>query len=155
VSDTAYQNALAKKQRLLKELEEVNSFLKLYQRFAGKVSAKPETSEPEPEAAELFQTTVETGRVSRPKEMGPIVRDILLRHGHPMPRGQLVEALAANGTPVPGENKNKNLGTIMWRLKDEFVNLWGKGYWPKDVACPEYDPKKKYVTLHMRQPEAD
>ena len=26
------------------------------------------------------------------------------------------------------------MGTIMWRLRDRFINLEGLGYWPLDVA---------------------
>ena len=32
------------------------------------------------------------------------------------------------------------MGTVMWRLKDQFVNLEGRGYWPRDIPTKGYDP---------------
>jgi hypothetical protein len=35
---------------------------------------------------------------------------------------------------VGGQDPATNVGTSMWRAKDEFVNLKPHGYWPRDVA---------------------
>lgn len=54
----------------------------------------------------------------------------------PMTRGQIARELAARGTPLAGRNVNKNLGTILWRHQDTFVNLEGLGYWLAEVELP-------------------
>jgi hypothetical protein len=59
-----------------------------------------------------------------------------------------VEALELKGVPVAGTNKSKAIGTILWRLRDQFTNLTGFGYWPVDLDCPAagYTAPKKEDT---------
>lgn len=147
-SDDAYHNALAKKARLIKELEEVNSFLKMYQKFAPKGATVTPT---EGSASALdHHSVVDNGtqypihrgvplpgkRESTPERFAPIIHGLIRGAGRPIPRGELVNRLSDNGTPVPGKDKSKNLGTIMWRLQDRFVNLAGHGYWIKGEPFP-------------------
>lgn len=133
MAEDAYKNALAKKQRLLRELEEVNNFLKLYQRFTPKGQAKPE-----PAAAshneEPVDKTASGKKVSVPAKFEPIIRHVLLIAGRALPRSMLLKKLEENGTPIPGKNPSKNLGTIMWRLRDQFTNIEGFGYWVAGVT---------------------
>ena len=43
---------------------------------------------------------------------------------------------------LPGKDRNKNLGTIMWRHPALIVSLPGKGYWAKGVPLEGiYDPE--------------
>lgn len=72
-------------------------------------------------------------RVLSPLEVTKHARSILLSHGKPMKRGALVRALLDRGVPLAGSDKNKNLGTILWRHGDMFVHIERLGYWPKDV----------------------
>ena len=51
-----------------------------------------------------------------------------------MTRGQIVTALHERHIAVGGTDAGKNIGTIMWRLRDVFVNLDGRGYWPIDLS---------------------
>jgi hypothetical protein len=62
-----------------------------------------------------------------------VAREVLLEAGKPMKRGELVRAIEAKGIALTGKDKNKNLGTILWRHPELFVNLDELGYWPKDV----------------------
>jgi hypothetical protein len=68
-----------------------------------------------------------------PEEVAETARRILKEVGHPLKRGQLVKEFAARHIPLAGKDKNKNLGTILWRHGNMFVSLDGLGYWPKDV----------------------
>jgi hypothetical protein len=45
---------------------------------------------------------------------------------------------------MPGDDKPRYIGTIMWRHKDRFVNLKGHGYWVADEPYEPagYDPEK-------------
>lgn len=143
MSDSAYQNALATKDRLIKELEEVETFLKQYERFAGRALGGAV-----PPRVETEQTGNNKSLVSPPQPMSdrkknsvperfkPLIRKVLLANNRPMQLGVLLTALESNKTPIPGEHAAKNLGTVMWRLKDFFVNIPGHGYWPKDQPYP-------------------
>lgn len=69
----------------------------------------------------------------QPTKVVAHVRDVLLEARKPMKRGELVKALLARNVPLAGKDKNKNLGTILWRHPNQFVSLEGLGYWLKDV----------------------
>lgn len=66
-------------------------------------------------------------------------RIAILGHGRPMTRSQIVASLEARGISVGGVDKQRNMGTIMWRFRDKFVNIPHQGYWPADTPCPAVD----------------
>lgn len=68
-----------------------------------------------------------------PAEIASAVRRVLLDANRPMRRGELVAELEKLGTPLGGVDRNKNLGTILWRHKNQFIQLDKLGYWLKDV----------------------
>lgn len=70
------------------------------------------------------------------RQIRDAARTALLEAQHPLTREPLLEALVKRGLQIGGRNKARNLGTMMWRMREEFVNIEGEGYWPKDVACP-------------------
>ncbi len=51
-----------------------------------------------------------------------------------MKRGELVKALEAKGVLLLGKDKNKNLGTILWRYSDTFEHINKLGYWVKGYS---------------------
>lgn len=55
-------------------------------------------------------------------------RIILSENKVPMRRDALNKAMEARGWVVPGANKNKNLGTIIWRHRHIFKHVPKKGY---------------------------
>jgi hypothetical protein len=135
MEDKAYRNAMKRRQELQAELREIDHFLDLWKRYAG--------TEPEQfPLADTFggvapapaQRSEQRTQLSR-EELAPLIRAVLIEHGRPMRRGQLVTALIDRGIHIGGIDPNKNLGTIMWRLRDRFTNLEGYGYWPNDVSC--------------------
>ncbi|SRR6266446_1262484 len=140
MTDTAYERAVARKERLLKELEEVNNFLRLYSRFARKTPPKIEGGDASyPQDSMPLDNPNSTGiRVTsqyvRRKELTPILTTIILKNGRPMTRSEIATALAAEGYPIMAKDASKNIGTIMWRLRDQFVNIEGRGYWPRGVS---------------------
>ena len=48
---------------------------------------------------------------------------------------------------VAGQDPATNVGTILWRAKDEFVHLKPHGYWPRDVpyVAAGYAPDGRYA----------
>lgn len=69
----------------------------------------------------------------RPADVAAAVKSILQRERRPMRRGELVPELEKLGVQLAGRDKNKNLGTILWRHKNEFIQIDNLGYWLKDV----------------------
>lgn len=141
--DTAYQNAVTRRKQLISELEDVDRFLDLYRRFA---------SEPSPRAVEnvnparVREHQITEGQSAPParasisqEKFAKEARLILLENGYPMKRGDLVRAFKERGMEIGGTDEGKNLGTKIWRAGTKFINIEGKGYWPRDVACPEID----------------
>lgn len=63
------------------------------------------------------------------------IRRIIIAEGRPMKRGELVKRLEAERYALPGADKNKVLGTNVWR-SGKFRAIEGRGYWPKDVTLP-------------------
>lgn len=63
------------------------------------------------------------------------IRRIIIAENRPMKRGELVKRLEADGFALPGADKNKVLGTNIWR-SGRFRLIEGRGYWPKDVSLP-------------------
>jgi hypothetical protein len=55
-------------------------------------------------------------------------RRILLEHGRPMKRGQIIKKFRSSGLRVSGTNEPKNFGTKIWRGRLVFINISGEGY---------------------------
>lgn len=87
--------------------------------------------EPEPTAAP--RSKERSRNILKPKEIADRAREVILEARRPLVRSELLELLEAKGVLFDGSDKSKNLGTIMWRFQDRFVQLKGHGYWPKDV----------------------
>lgn len=68
-----------------------------------------------------------------PRTLADLARAEIIARKRPMTRGELVDALEAKGVSLHAQDKAKNLGTILWRFREEFENIPGRGYWPKDV----------------------
>jgi len=60
---------------------------------------------------------------------------LIVEAGRPLTRGELVTKLSSEGHKLDGTDKNKVLGTNLWR-SGKFVNLKGAGYWPKGEPLP-------------------
>jgi hypothetical protein len=51
--------------------------------------------------------------------------------GRPLTRSDLVKGLEERGLTLDSKDKPRYVGTILWRLRDQFENLEGHGYWLK------------------------
>lgn len=126
------ENELQRLQRAraaaVKNVSEIDEKIRSLETFLGR--RKPEPAIPLHE------------RMSR-HQLSPIIRDVLIDLNEPKPRGPLVDALADRGIYIGGDKPSRNLGTIMWRLRDQFINIEGCGYWPIDLPCEKigYNPE--------------
>lgn len=155
--DQAFKNAIARRDELREEIEslqekvaplqrridalvieqtEVQTFLDQYERFARVAPA---------EKPDDVQRPAQSNAKSRrkqpvtPSELAKISRAILEEKGRPLTRGELAAELEARGVYLHGTNdpeKAKYVGTILWRKPEEFVNIDGRGYWPKSLPVP-------------------
>lgn len=160
--DPVIQNAIRRRSELRNELRDIDKFLELYQQFKGRrhprqmtmdVDAPPVDSGEQIEDERTNQPTdLPTSEVSGAddeapgltrQELRPHILAAILDAGKPLTRGQLLQRLDARKARVGGKyDRSKNMGTILWRLRDDFVNLQGRGYWPRGLPFPEagYDP---------------
>lgn len=148
MGDTALQEALQRKAEIEKELRDINEFIALYKRLFRR-GAEGKTGNLFPGVATSESSQVHSSAVKRrgnlPRsEIGRIAKDVILRHGAPMTRGELLEALAKEGVEIVAADRSKSMGTIMWRLREDFANIEGHGYWPRTVPCPAvgYTPER-------------
>tara|TARA_R110002167_G_scaffold59894_2_gene169648 strand:- start:848 stop:1357 length:510 start_codon:yes stop_codon:yes gene_type:complete len=133
MEDRAYKNAMARKRELLADIEEIDKFLELWRRYAG---TEPEQDTPESppsvgDSGEAVQSHLRA--LPRDEERANVIRTSILKRGRPLARGEIAEGLEEDGYKVTGADPSKNIGTIMWRLRDHFTNIEGYGYWPSDV----------------------
>lgn len=132
IGETAYHNAMKRRAELRQQLEEIEQFLKLYEKFAG----------PQPAEKPLKAGSDERPETLSGMDLVPHIRRLILDVGRPQSRGDVVKALAARGIHVGGQEPATNIGTVMWRAKEAFINLKPLGYWPRDVpyAPAGYEP---------------
>ena len=127
------QELRERKARLLEELDMIDQFLKLHQKlFPGNDSrnkSEPETRR-EPGLSE--------GEKNDPAAVAARAERVIREHGKPIQRGDLVRKIEESGLPIYSKDKNKYLGTILWRNRDTFVNVEGHGYWIRglDIEVP-------------------
>jgi len=162
--DTAVTRALARKGILEKEiadrqaeLREIETFVVLYQRFAGAEETGAEetlvtaTTPIQTEAPMAAPNAVETQSdtaTAKPRgisqeEFNEVAPMILHVHGKPARRGEFLELFHDRNIPIGGANEMLNFGTKIWKARKVLINLPGEGYWPRDLPYPPagYDPK--------------
>jgi hypothetical protein len=135
MAQITYQDALRRRDELRKQLADIEEFIRIWDRYFGTEAERS----PAPPPTKVAPST--NGRAAPTRSptraiAGEIARRVILAKGLPMTRGELVAAFSREGMPIAGENPNKNMGTIMWRMRDRFTNIEGRGYWPSDVPCP-------------------
>jgi hypothetical protein len=158
--DSAYHNAVRKRdaltaeiERIQKELAKIEQWLGMWRELSAENDAADVPALMQPLPAPTHSEEGEIGRQKstarhKPKsrrtprtgpareDIAPVAREIIVANGHPMPRSALLNALDERGLRVGGADiagRIRNVGTVMWRLRDRFVNIEGRGYWPADV----------------------
>ena len=122
--DRAYANALKRKQDLMSELTEVDTFLKLYARFQEDGSSEaPDENAEQPSAAQvdIGQSATRSSRLARykrasqdrayggrgtpPRLVANTAIEAILSAGEPLDREQLVEAVEGKGHRIASADK--------------------------------------------------
>jgi hypothetical protein len=127
-TDAAYKNALAKRDELRRELEDVEKFLALYQRFSshGSISTAERASEKPQSGRSKRKQRARLPRRFKSQEVLAVVRDLLVEGGRPLTRGKLAKAIEDRGITLASQDKPTYIGSLMFRFSDQFVNIPGR-----------------------------
>lgn len=133
MDERSYRELTQRRRELQEELKVLNEIIHGYERLqelrAGGISREtPPAGSTEPDQPRRRERNVYT-----PRQLAGFARNEIVKRGRPMTRGELVDAFEAEGIPLVGADPAKNVGTIMWRFRNEFLNVPGQGYWPKDL----------------------
>jgi hypothetical protein len=135
VPDAAYQNALARRAALVKELERIDTFLSLYKEFdvVGDSALLPS-----PVKASAASTN-DAPRAPRGTgaKMLDLAEEAIREAGRPMLRPDLLKAIEERGLTVGGKDPGATLASALWRDRDRFISLKGHGYW---IKAQPYEP---------------
>lgn len=122
------QELRERKAKLIEELDMIDQYLKLHQKLFPSAAPANKSGPETPDDAK------ETDAAKNdPREVAARVVAILREHGKPIQRGELVRKIEESGLPIHSKDKNKYLGTVLWRNRDTFVNIEGHGYWIKGM----------------------
>jgi hypothetical protein len=145
---------MERRNALLKEIEKLDDFIALYRDLFGEELVRTETPVSQKVAVEKSTRAHRQKRIGKPgavsiHDLGPQIRATLEEHRRPLKRGALLEALHARGIQLAGANQGKYLGTILWRLREAFINIEGQGYWPRDLVCLAIDYRPETPALSL------
>ncbi len=103
--------------------------------LAGK---NPNPNEKIPESVDSVDNTKRPGRkrTGKPDNIALVIERVIRDVGQPMQRREIVKALEARDMEIPALDKERYIGTIVWRHKGTFVNVEGRGYWLRDEPVP-------------------
>lgn len=170
MSDDLYDRAKRRYDELKAEMKDLEEYLRAHDRVAQRLKAESITVAPGLVKAGTGRADAgdnapassgdksDQDRVRSPGRalIARKARDLLVAHGEPMTRGELVKAFENAGITIGGEDQSRNMGTIMWRLKDRFINIEGYGYWPSDVPCEKANykpPVENFLLSYVMPPE--
>ncbi len=136
------EQAREKRDRLAAEIEQLDAMIARHDKVISDLAQMMGANTAPSRNADvrdtpLDTTSVETKRGPNGSPPEQIVRAAILaveNAERPMTRYELVEAVERQGLVIGGNDKARNMGTILWR-SGQFVN-GGDGYWPKDSDPP-------------------
>lgn len=132
MSDSIYDAAQKRIAELTKKIDDLRTFMRMHDNLSEAVRdslSGVRTPSNVPTSPRRLSSKLEI--------IGKAARDFIVHRGEPMTRRELVEAFRKSDSPIGGADPFKNMGTHMWRLRNQFLNIKGRGYWPRDVPRPE------------------
>ena len=106
----AYQRALARREVLQTELSMIEQYLDLHTKLFG---AARKVASIAPKAKDDEDADVD--KRNDPRAIADAAAKILAGAERPMQRGKLIEAVEQRGISIQSTDKNKYIGTVMWR----------------------------------------
>jgi hypothetical protein len=155
MSDAALDNALARRETALANLEkitrEINDLLERHTRgreeleridyFIAQWHEMAGIKLPETLEQKKSEAPAEGGRRIRPKNpprelVAATAVEYIRLAGRPLSRAELFERLTLDGVIIRGKDPEMVLSTMLWRSKDIIQRLPGGGYWPAGEQTP-------------------
>tara|TARA_S200002703_G_scaffold59383_1_gene51509 strand:- start:594 stop:1079 length:486 start_codon:yes stop_codon:yes gene_type:complete len=152
IGNDAYYNALKKREKLKREIDALENFIRQCEQLAKSPDASIVTGT----YMEQLESYDRLGKDVTGK--GRLIREACKKAisdaRRPLQRIQLIEAVENQGIEFGVLDKANYLGTLMWRAKDEFVNLKYFGYWLRHLPFPEakYEPSDPQSEQSMTTP---
>lgn len=137
---TPLDNALKRLAELKAEIARIERFVEDYRAFSDPASPDAELTPGQTIGGNISRPGVtecpvdnswRARRLGRktPSELAELMARLLAEAGHPMTRGDLVEAIEHRDVEIPAKDKSRYIGTLAWRHKGTFINIEGRGYW--------------------------
>jgi hypothetical protein len=148
MASEAIDNALKRRAELQREIDEIDLYVRLHKKFSNG-SMNDEHAANEPRNSEPLDNEPKPGRDGshgrkrgRPDDFADQMELVLSEIGHPLSRPRMVEEMEKRKVDIPSDDKERYLGTILWRNKARFVSLRKFGYWIAANPYPQagYDP---------------
>jgi hypothetical protein len=144
------EKAKARLAEIRAEAAEIERFIAMFARFSIDANAivQPLSGANSEEKLVKADLPVDKSRGTRPtpNELALLMQRVIREVGRPMTRGELVAALEARDVEIPGQDKQRYVGTIAWRNKSMFINVEGRGYWVRSqlTDIPTVPPRTTY-----------
>jgi hypothetical protein len=132
------QELRVRKAALLEELELIEQFLVLHERLFPQSGGRNVSGSP-PDAS-----GARGPRKNEPQEVADRAEALIKAHGRPVQRGDLVKMIEDSGLIIHSKDKNKYIGTVLWRQRHRFVNIEDEGYW---LVGMEYESSLNQLRL--------
>jgi len=144
--DAAYKNAMARRDQLAAEINQIQQRLEELRREIGRVDSflrdwAEFAGVPAAAAVDSANTSAPPPDETKPRAKNPpkeavveVVREILRSRGEPMGRSALYNALLKRGVVLEGSDPEMVLSTMLWRMKGAIVRIPKHGYWLADVS---------------------
>ncbi|MGO7792680.1 hypothetical protein ACC703_35140 [Rhizobium ruizarguesonis] len=141
--DDVIRKALKKKRELELDLEKLNEFIRFYEELTGTKVVQDEMVSP----GEILEDTPSRPKIrvrfprrpATPERIAQVAAEVIRELGAPIRRGRLVKLIEEKALIINSEDKARYLGTILWRHKDQFTNIEGRGYWLDELGDPPDD----------------
>jgi hypothetical protein len=133
---SAIENAKRRLDELTKEIEEIQLFIALHERYATLSTGPNPDAEVSSEMPVGRKQRRSRGEGLTPKGIVELVERLIREAGKPLTRGDIIDALEARQVDLPGQDKPRYIGTIMWRNKSKFQQIEGLGYWLRGLPWP-------------------
>ena len=134
---SAIDNARRRLAELEKEIEEIQKFIELHERYLKLSTDSDAADDNEIVSSDISQKQRKSRKTRMPTtNLVDMIERIIREANHPLTRGELVEMLEARDVELPAADKPRYVGTIMWRNKSKFINIEGHGYWLRGMPWP-------------------